>query len=362
MAFASHRSIISGRLGALNRVTRVPVVPRGIGYVRGRRCLLHRPVYSTSAKWTMASNKLSFEELFQPASSLSRYDPLMAAPPIVYPFLALFKSSTLLKVSTVIAKSSLTILASIRWWAHKLLRWWHGPSYDATLSPSSDLGGSSASNSQAKPKHFRRTTWFLISFPIILLATGLVVSLERTPIWGRWRVIMLSQAEEVALREGFLAPGESPNAGQRNWLAILRNVFQENASDPGSLQGGSVLDPKVDWRAKWVEDVLRKLENAIDKCDLTSQSLVGLAEDSDGSVVLHAPPVKYPLTARCTISNDENQDSVPDDRRNLLTKHGCVVVDSPSFNAMSLGFGPLAISRHGVTDEAPGVIVVYTGA
>lgn len=110
----------------------------------------------------------------------------------------------------------------------------------------------------------------LVLAPVLLLAATLLASLERTPVTGRWRIVMLSPAEESDLVNGLLAVGDGQSSNQqpaaptRDWLAILRSVLDlpDEGISPTTgrrfLLGGQVLDER-DWRVRWTRAVLERI-------------------------------------------------------------------------------------------------------
>lgn len=301
----------------------------------------------------------------------------MSVPVILAPILALLKSGTVLKTVGIVGRLSLALITPLRFRGKRILRWWHGEDHPALQSPQN---GSSESESSQHQWHFRRTTIVLISLPFGLLVVALLASLERTPIWGRWRIIMMSTEEEQLVLSELLRAG-SPSApstnedGQlaanfeattpRDWLAILRNIVgdDEAGAPPGTLSGCRVVTEEDDWRVHWVVDVLRRLEDAIARCNLsTSEHVIAtLPSDDRSSASLDIPPVKFPLSVRPSLSSHLGVDGDEEQAGPLLTRHGYLVLDSLLCNAFSVGFGPTLKQPDVQEQEAPGVVVVYTG-
>lgn len=131
-------------------------------------------------------------------------------------------------------------------------------------------------------------------------------------------------------------------AEKRDWLAIMRAVLHEEDAPPGTLLGGKVLDPGVDWRARLVERVLDRLQAGIVDFGHDQQQGQQVFK-APSSTPLSPPAVKHPLrsSARSRFT----------DRKNAV-----LVVDRPESNAFSFGF-------YGSVDEPePGVIIVFSGA
>lgn len=200
-----------------------------------------------------------------------------------------------------------------------------------------------------------------LALPFLLLGTVLLLSLERTPVTGRWRMLLLSEQEEADITSKVLEVGMPHDSraetkrvaliGSRNWLSIMRAVLGEEDAPAGTLLGGRVLDV-TDPRVHLVEKVLAKLESGIPHLihpEPTNQATSSLATPSlksSGSNVpmapLSPPALQHPLTgARCQHVNRQN---------------AVLVIERPESNAFSFGF-------FGSTDEEqPGVVIVFTGA
>lgn len=295
----------------------------------------------------------------------------MAAPIFLAPLLGLLKSSAVLKTITVVSRVAVSLVGPLRLGSKRILRWWHGHEHIAQLHAAARAahmeGGETAGSNRAHHKwHFKRTIFVLLSTPVVLLVVASLASLERTPISGRWRIIMLNTDEEAMLVDEFLRAGAPADTHldstiPRNWLAILRAAYGPGAGPEGTFMGCRVLDPQTDWRAQWVLNILRRLEDGIPHSNLTAQHLKEPEEmEVDGKRYL-LPPVKYPLTVRPALlkHHGHSEDEAVDGP--LLTRYGLLVVDSPICNAFSVGFGPALASEERDQGEAPGVVVVYTG-
>jgi len=165
-------------------------------------------------------------------------------------------------------------------------------------------------------------------------------------------------------KDGHLAANFDITA-PRDWLAILRDVTGDEASGapPGTLSGCRVVKEDDDWRVRWVMDVLRRLEDAISRCNLsTSEHSIAMFPSNDPSCAsFDIPPVKFSLSVRPSLLNHLGQDGDEESTAPLLTRHGNLVLDSPLCNAFSVGFGPTLKSEDRQVQEAPGVVVAYTG-
>ncbi|EJD01669.1 uncharacterized protein FOMMEDRAFT_158821 [Fomitiporia mediterranea MF3/22] len=275
---------------------------------------------------------------------------------------AYLKSGTVFKAITAIGRISFAIIASLRLQGRRILKWWHGPEQYERIRAEQK-----ASGKKKHSWHFRRTTIVCIATPIACLVIATLASLERTPVWGRWRVIMMSSDEEARLVEEFLRPGSVPGAHldtttARDWLAILRAACGEEAGPPGTLMGMSVLDPNVDWRARWVMNTFARLEDGVRHVNLTSEDVnEGCNVVNFGSTRFAIPPVEYPLTIRPAALKHHGRSEDEHVEGPLVTRYGLLVIDSPVCNAFSLGFGPALQSESRKDEEAPGVVVVFTG-
>ncbi|KAH9039698.1 hypothetical protein EDB84DRAFT_1587687 [Lactarius hengduanensis] len=148
----------------------------------------------------------------------------------------------------------------------------------------------------------RRTILFhaLIFTPCILFWAAVVASLERTPLTGRWRLILLSPEEEDVIATQLAGSG---------WYQAVGEII--------SKHGSPKIVPPSDWRYIWVKDTLRTLETAIPKL-----------ERGNGDVPL-PPPAEYPLRPR-----PRAVEYVPGPPYSLI------VIDDPnSRNAFSYGLG-----------------------
>ncbi|KAH9178179.1 hypothetical protein EDB89DRAFT_2111821 [Lactarius sanguifluus] len=171
----------------------------------------------------------------------------------------------------------------------------------------------------------RRTILFhaLIFTPCILFWAAVVASLERTPLTGRWRLILLSPEEEDTIATQLAGSG---------WYQAVGEII--------SKHGSPKIVPPSDWRYIWVKDTLRTLEAAIPKLgDEKSLAPVWL-ERGNGDVPL-PPPAKYPLRPRPRAA-----EYVPGPPYSLI-----VIDDPDSRNAFSYGFGP----------DGAGGVVVFSG-
>jgi hypothetical protein len=183
-----------------------------------------------------------------------------------------------------------------------------------------------------------RMVWFALLFPALLLAAIAIASMERTPISGRWRVLMLSTEEEDALVTSLV--GSSVSNASDHWLEVLRHILGETDAPVGTLLGGRVLDAAIDWRVGWAQITLAALEASLGKLVLTDADV-----SLDG---LRPPPLVHSFVPRCTEQRASSSAL-------SATRYPLLVVDRPEKNAFSFGFAPQTGST--VTSD-PGVVVV----
>ncbi|KAH9002980.1 hypothetical protein EDB86DRAFT_2894337 [Lactarius hatsudake] len=186
----------------------------------------------------------------------------------------------------------------------------------------------------------RRTILFhaLIFTPCILFWAAVVASLERTPLTGRWRLILLSPEEEDVIATQLAGSG---------WYQAVGEII--------SKHGSPKIVPPSDWRYIWVKDTLRTLEAAIPKLgDEKSLAPVWL-ERGNGDVPL-PPPAEYPLRPRPRAAEYVRQlvNSNWSAPSHVIAgpPYSLIVIDDPdSRNAFSYGFGP----------DGAGGVVVFSG-
>jgi len=194
-------------------------------------------------------------------------------------------------------------------------------------------------------KRIRNRTWLfhvLFFIPGILFWSTILASLERTPLTGRWRLIILSPEEEDEIANQLAGPG---------WYQAVGEIL--------SNDGPAQLVPPSDWRYEWVRDTLRKLERTIPVL-INEEEICKDWSLGSGDDIPLPPPADYPLRPRprateylrqlcesmCNRHVSPVPHSVPGPPYSLL------VVNKPNAsNAFSYGFGP----------DGGGGIVVYSG-
>ncbi|BGP16664.1 hypothetical protein JCM10213_000420 [Rhodosporidiobolus nylandii] len=292
---------------------------------------------------------------------------------LLLPLTSVLKSSAALNVLTLLTRASLTLLPlSLRGRVlHALkLRSAAGPlAAAATAAPSASAGWWARANAlYGLP--------LLLAAPVVMLALVALASLERTPVTGRWRVVMLSPAEEAELVSSVLTPSPStvPEGTSRDWVAILRRVLAlpEEGVSPSTgrrvLLGGEVLDQR-DWRVRWAAAVLAALEKGGEGALVNAFPPLAA-----GAGVMNPPPTNYPLHPRAehadgmwknelVLSKHLSSEPVAGASAEpaLRVAYDLLVIDRPDANAFSFGFGPDYTDADGQGQGKRGVIVVYTG-
>ncbi|KAF9514938.1 hypothetical protein BS47DRAFT_1372180 [Hydnum rufescens UP504] len=165
----------------------------------------------------------------------------------------------------------------------------------------------------------------MIALPTVLLVLTFVASMERTPITGRWRVILLSPTEEETISNELSGNG---------WYSAVCDILTSQSEDQKTPP---VLMPRTDWRWNWVDQTLRRLEAAV--------HLIHEGEQQNDSGVLLPPPSRYPLVPRPRASQLIH--SIPPSG----PPYSLLIVENPERNAFSYGFGA----------NGAGGLVLYTG-
>jgi len=182
----------------------------------------------------------------------------------------------------------------------------------------------------------------LLFIPITLFWATIIASLERTPLTGRWRMIILSPEEEDEIAAQLAGPG---------WYQAVGEILSQD--------GPNQLIPINDWRYAWVRDTLRRLETTIPVLKNEGELDPEWLERGPNDIPL-PPPAKYPLRPRpraseylrwfCEMICDRNVQPVP--HAIPGPPYSLLVVERPgASNAFSYGFGP----------DGGGGVVVYSG-
>ena len=183
----------------------------------------------------------------------------------------------------------------------------------------------------------------LLAVPVIIFWLTIMASLERTPLTGRWRLILLSPEEEEEISNQLAGPG---------WYQAVGEILSQEGATP------RLLHPS-DWRMVWVRDTLRRLESVIPLLGHEHDLEARWLECGPDDIPL-PPPAEYPLKPRprasemmrgfaelsCGRKAPKSPHVIPGPPYSLI------VVDKPdSANAFSYGFGP----------DGGGGIVVFSG-
>ncbi|KAF8676790.1 Peptidase family M48 [Rhizoctonia solani] len=208
----------------------------------------------------------------------------------------------------------------------------------------------------------------LVVVPLSLFVSAILASLERTPLTGRVRLIMLSAEEEEEIAR------ELKGAG---WYTSVAQILV-NASPSGTMPR---VIPPDDWRWNWVEQTLRQLERAVPKLQEHSDNpaawYAAWVKEHPGETHAHLegpewktsapipPPPHYPLVPRPRVAQLLHEIPVSPTVEGHKHGHGhhhsphaqlgppysLLLVDLPESNALSYGFG----------GDGGGGIVVYSG-
>ncbi|KAG5643013.1 hypothetical protein DXG03_001751 [Asterophora parasitica] len=197
-------------------------------------------------------------------------------------------------------------------------------------------------------RHRKYLLYGLLLVPITLFWATILASLEKTPLTGRWRLIILSPEEEDEIAAQLAGPG---------WYKAVGEILSQD--------GPPKVIPITDWRYAWVEETLRKLEATIPiltkEPKMYPQWLDGRQDQPP-----MPPPADFPLLPRPRASEYLRRfcDAICDDGRNQRKAmyamphsisgppYSLLLVDKPeASNAFSYGFGP----------DGGGGIVVYSG-
>ncbi|KAG8986019.1 hypothetical protein FRB90_004272, partial [Tulasnella sp. 427] len=185
-------------------------------------------------------------------------------------------------------------------------------------------------------------------------------SVELMVRYVRWRVILLSPAEEEAI---------SADLQGQKWYDTVRDILAQSS---GTGQAPPIL-AQGDWRWAWVDQTLRRLERAVlilHNSDGYRAAYEQHLTSQDADRVLYPPPPKYPLLPRgraTTLLHEMPVHSDLDHEKGsqaathhshhiaphtlLGPPYSLLVVNKDESNAFSYGFGP----------GGAGGVVVYTG-
>ncbi|KAJ7035082.1 hypothetical protein C8F04DRAFT_1100034 [Mycena alexandri] len=254
------------------------------------------------------------------------------------PLLAILKASAAMELVRTAGRVVLTVIPVLLFKNHKTRR---HLKYAA-------LHGVPVSEEKSKSllrKIRNRTLLFHLLFfiPGLLFWSTIFASLERTPLTGRWRLIILSPEEEDEIAAQLAGPG---------WYQAVGEILSQD--------GPAQLIPPTDWRYGWVRDTLRELERTIPTLINEEEICKNWSSGGYDDVPL-PPPAEYPLRPRPRAVEYlrmwcdhmcNNLPVVPPPHSIPGPPYSLLVVDKPdASNAFSYGFGP----------DGGGGVVVYSG-
>lgn len=193
-----------------------------------------------------------------------------------------------------------------------------------------------------------RARWIIAAIfglPILLLLGVWISALERTPLTGRWRLILLTPEEEDHISKALSGP---------NWYRSVINLLT-TPEHPAP----SVL-PLDDWRWQWVTATLRHLEAVVLE-EATRQPEEAPPVSQAQSTILNAravpPSTGYPIKPRPRVSSmlhaalPGSDKSSGQEHLEIGPPYSLLLMEKSDRNAFSYGFG----------GKGAGGIVVYTG-
>ncbi|KAF7327855.1 hypothetical protein MKEN_00365400 [Mycena kentingensis (nom. inval.)] len=253
------------------------------------------------------------------------------------PLLGVLKASATMELVRTAGRIVLTILPVILIKNHKTRRHLRHAALTGVVIPEEQ-------QDKLRARIRSRTLFFhaLVLIPAVLFWGTIFASLERTPLTGRWRLIVLSPEEEDEIANQLAGNG---------WYQAVNEIL----ANDGPVQ----LIPPSDWRYQWVKNTLRQLECTIPILIDEQKAYRDWVDGGNDDLPL-PPPAEYPLRPRprgteylrmfcesmCNRTVPPVPHSIPGPPYSLL------VVDKPdASNAFSYGFGP----------EGGGGVVVYSG-
>ncbi|KAH9917033.1 peptidase family M48-domain-containing protein [Fomitopsis serialis] len=264
--------------------------------------------------------------------------------PVIPLFLSFLKTSSAIQLASTVSRIALTFMPIAllnRLKSRRKLQRIDARIKDGKASDSDEL----QKRRETVTERLRNSTrlFQLVLFtPIVLFWLTIVASLERTPLTGRLRLILLSPDEEEDIAAQLAGPG---------WYRAIGEILTQNGTT-------RLVDPG-DWRYQWVLSTLRRLESVIP----VLQYEEGLRPDwMDGGPndIPQPPPAQYPLRPRPRASDYFRRFAEAARHRTAQTPahsipgppYSLLVVDDPdSSNAFSYGFGP----------DGGGGVVVFSG-
>ncbi|TFK75228.1 hypothetical protein BDN72DRAFT_787894 [Pluteus cervinus] len=257
-------------------------------------------------------------------------------PPLIPLLATVFKASTSLEVARTAARIGLTFFPLLFFTKVRNVR--HIKIADVMGNP---LSAERKSFFMRKIRISSALLNLIFLVPFSLFALTLVGSLEQTPLTGRWRLILLSPEEEDEIAAQLAGPG---------WYNAVTDIIAQ--------EGQPRFIPPSDWRYTWVNDTLRKLETTIPILIREPELCPNWVERGPDDRPM-PPPATYPLTPRprgteylrsfCHKIHKNAVSPTP----HVVTgpPYSLLIVEKPSANAFSYGFGP----------DGGGGIVVHSG-
>jgi hypothetical protein len=189
----------------------------------------------------------------------------------------------------------------------------------------------------------------IFGLPIILLASVWVAALERTPLTGRWRLILLTPEEEDHI---------SKTLSGQNWYKSVINLLTTPEAPAPSVV------PLDDWRWHWVATILRQLEAVVideaARINASGESInqaCSLQDENTKKGIPRPPSTGHPIRPRprmsCMIHSalPGGDKSSGKEHLELGPPYSLLLMQKSERNAFSYGFG----------GKGAGGIVVYTG-
>jgi len=254
-----------------------------------------------------------------------------------FPVLAFLKMSTAIPLVTTISRVSLTFLPALF-----LNRW-----KDRHLRGGEPHPYANSQNFFHKIRIHGLLFHTLLLTPVALIFLTLLASLERAPLTGRWRMMLLSPEEEHSIAAQLAGPG---------WFAAVSRILAPSGSP------GPTLIPPSDWRHAWVVSTLRRLESAIPVLQAERELVPDWMDERGPDDIPRPPPAIIPLYSRPRMSEYAKRWSelVGLDATKKCSAgeeiagppYSLLVVDRPdASNAFSYGFGA----------DGAGGVVVFSG-
>ncbi|WWC62155.1 uncharacterized protein I303_104747 [Kwoniella dejecticola CBS 10117] len=194
---------------------------------------------------------------------------------------------------------------------------------------------------------YRRSRWIMMivfGLPFLVLTSVYLAGLERVPLTGRWRLILLTPEEEDTISNSLAGP---------NWYKSVINLLTtpEAPAPP--------IIPPNDWRWNWVQSTLTKLENAvlIDCPHIPDQAKSIIIANSSSTPIIPPPPAYHPISPRPRVSSrlhsvlPGGEPHSGQEHLELGPPYNLMLMEKSEENAFSYGFG----------GKRAGGIVVFTG-